>query len=286
MIPDQQSPYRRAAADFENRHAPYYSDPSGAYLAPFAIADGLYYVGDRRVCIHLLSTKDGLLLIDSGYPHTLHLLTDAIYRLGFRPDDLRWILHTHEHFDHFGASREYKRLYGCKLAISAAGAAALREHPESALLSWSCNPSAQLPEFDRELQDGEIFRFGDAEIRCVLTPGHSPGVTSFFFDATFQGKRHRAGLFGGVGDITVYREHLERYGLPLSLQRQLLHSLDKVASEPVDLVLGNHPSQNRTVDKRERQLSEGGNPFIEPEEWSAFLLTKRRQFEQFIARGC
>ena len=58
--------------------------PSIARIEPFKIADGLYYVGDKKVCIHLIDTGDGLILIDSGYLGAEHLLVDSIWRAGFR----------------------------------------------------------------------------------------------------------------------------------------------------------------------------------------------------------
>jgi metallo-beta-lactamase class B len=277
-----QSAYTQKVIDYQARHASYYRDPSSGYIAPFKIADNLYYVGDRWVCVYLLCSGDQLMLIDSGYPHTLHLLTDSIYRLGFKPDNLRWILHTHEHFDHFGASREFKHLYGCKLAISAAGADALRERPDRALLDWGPNPNAQPPQFDKVLLDGQRFEFGNFSIDCVLTPGHSTGTMSFFFDVTHEQKTYRAGLYGGAGMITVWREHLARYALPQSLPEQFIGSLKKVADEPVELMLANHPRQGRMIEKRERQLKNGQNPFIDAAEWPAFIAQKEHEVQAFM----
>ena len=67
------------------------TNPSTVRFEPFKIADGLYYVGDRKVCIHLIDTNDGLILIDSGYLGAAHLLVDSIWRAGFDPVNIRWI---------------------------------------------------------------------------------------------------------------------------------------------------------------------------------------------------
>ena len=42
----------------------FYAAPSTKAIAPFRIADDLYYVGDRKVCIHLIDAGEGLILID------------------------------------------------------------------------------------------------------------------------------------------------------------------------------------------------------------------------------
>lgn len=266
-------------------YAPYYTHPSRYAIDPFRIADGLYYVGDKKVCGHLIETADGLILLDSGFYHTTHLLTESIRKLGFDPADVRWILHTHEHFDHFGAADEFRTMYGTKLAISAVGAQSLREHPERALLDWSNSEFQELPTFDYELQDGEIFEFGGVKIRCVLTPGHALGVMSFFFDVTDNGETYLAGLFGGAGHTAMTVEYMKSVSLPLDMPQKMLASLDKMEKEPVVVHLGNHPSNNKTIQKREQQLQEGGNPFIAPDSWKPFLAGLRAKTLEIIAEN-
>ena len=55
---------------------------------PFRVAGSVYYVGNREVSSHLIDTGNRLILIDTGFPQTLHLLTESIRRLGFDPDDI------------------------------------------------------------------------------------------------------------------------------------------------------------------------------------------------------
>ena len=266
-------------------HARFYTHPATAAIEPFRIADGLYYVGDRMVCSHLIETKEGFILLDSGFFHTTHLLTESIRKLGFDPADVRWILHTHEHFDHFGAAEEFRTLYGTKLAISAVGAQSLREHPERALMDWSNSEYQEIPTFDYELQDGEVFEFGGVKIRCVLTPGHALGVMSFFFDVTDGGETYLAGLFGGAGHTAMTVEYMKSVSLPLDQPQNMLASLDKMEQEPVVVHLGNHPGNNKTIQKREQQLREGGNPFIAPDSWKPFLADLRAKALEIIVEN-
>lgn len=274
---------RQQQKEYMDKHAAFYADPWTAAIEPFRMADGLYYVGDRKVCVHLLETAEGLILLDSGFFHSPPLLLESIRKLGFDPADVRWILHTHEHFDHFGAAELFRKQYGTKLAISAAGAASLRENPGRALMAWEGMSDSDIPVFDYELQDGEIFRFGGREIRCQLTPGHALGVMSFFFDVTDGGKTYLAGLFGGAGHGALALEYTESLGLPRDMPQRMLASLEKLMDEPVTLHLGNHPANNRTLQKRERQLAEGGNPFAEEDTWQTFLQDLRNKTLKIIA---
>ena len=258
----------------------FYAAPSTKAIAPFRIADDLYYVGDKKVCAHLIRTDEGLILIDAGYPEAKHLLWESIIRLGFDPADVRWIILTHGHSDHYGAANEFRNLYGTKVAISAEDAEYLRGRV-------SCGKQSPLktPVIDRELQDGEIFSFGGKEIRCVVTPGHTLGVLTFFMDVTDEGKTYRAGLLGGVGHDQVRLPYLLCVGLPLDMPQRMLASLDRMEKETVEIHLGNHPANNHTLEKREQQLCEGGNPFIDPESWPSFLRETRAKFEQVIVEN-
>lgn len=270
---------------FLDGHESFYRNPASMAMEPFQIADQLYYVGDKQVCIHLIETEEGLILIDSGYPCAVHLLVDSIWRLGFDPKDVRWILHSHGHFDHFGASEEFRIRYGTKLAISAAEAAALREHPQQALLEWSGDPLFQTPAFDKELEDGEIFQLGSMKIRCVLTPGHSAGVMSFFFEVTVNGKTHLAGMFGGAGLGALTLSQIQYCEFPPEQPQIMLHSIERIQNEPVSVWLGNHPGNNSTLEKRAKQLAEGGNPFIEETAWNDFMTGMHRVVEDIIVKN-
>lgn len=275
-----QDTYAQIKEGYQRKHVSFYREPSSAYIEPFRIFGPLYYVGDRQVCVHLLATSHGLLLIDSGFPHTIHMLTDSIFRLGFDPRDVRWILHTHGHFDHFGASNEFRSLYGCQLAISRVDAGLLREKPEAALLDWCdvCTPAAKIPEFQIELEDGEDLVLGDLTVHCVLIPGHTPGAMAFFLDLREGEETCRAGLFGGGGLGSLRRPVLARLGLPESLREDMLSSLEKVRGQHVDIMLGNHPGNNDTLGRRRRQLEQGGNHFVDPSAWGRFLDTSRDRF--------
>ena len=281
------APYSKMKDSYLERNADFFRHPSKYYMKPFRILGDLWYVGDRRVCVHLLDTHDGLILFDSGFPHTVHMLVQAIWEAGFDPRDIRYIIHSHGHYDHFGAANDFRELYGSKILLSAADADMLRKNPAASLLHHAPCPEAENPVPDIEMQDGDMIRLGDVAIRCVLVPSHTPGTMAFFFDVKEGDKTYRVGYYGGVGFLSVYREFLAEYDQPLSLRDEFFTSLDKVYAEEVDVVLGNHPSQNKTLEKREQMLADpnGANPFICPTEWRDFLDTVREQLRAFIEAG-
>ena len=268
------------AQNYNQKHAAFYAEPSTEYIAPFKMADDLYYVGDRLVCVHLIHTDEGLILLDAGYPCTKHLLMASIIRLGFDPADVRWIILTHAHYDHFGAANEFRNLYGTKVALSAVDTASMQEKPFRAIGSSSQN--LPLPVIDHTVEDGEIFSFGGKQIRCVLTPGHTLGTMSFFFDVTDNGNTYLAGQFGGAGVNALKLPYMLHYQLPLDMAQRMVASLDRIKDEPVTVHLGNHPYNSSTLEKRERQLKEGGNPFVDTSTWPEFVANIRQKSLKII----
>lgn len=263
----------------------FYKNPGEAYIKPFQIINNLYYVGDRRVCAHLIDTGDGLILFDAGYQHTIHLLIQSIYEMGFDPKDIKYLILSHGHFDHFGACNEFRALYGCKAYMSREDCDMLRQTPKASLIDISPNPYASLPIIDHEFEDGEIISLGNTTVKCVLSPGHSPGTTSFFFDVADGGKNYRVGYFGGTGFLTLYKDYLNKYGVDPSLRCEFAKTIEKLKKEKVDIMLGNHPSHNFTIEKRMRMLAcPEKNPFIDPGEWNRYLDHLEKQYRVFLEK--
>jgi metallo-beta-lactamase class B len=71
-------------------------------ITSFRIFGNLYYVGTRSGPSHLIDTGNGLILLDTGYPQTLHLLVQSMWELGFDPRNIKFIVHSHGHYDHIG----------------------------------------------------------------------------------------------------------------------------------------------------------------------------------------
>ncbi|MBO5755315.1 MAG: MBL fold metallo-hydrolase [Clostridia bacterium] len=278
--------YAEMAAGFLPNLLGYYEDPEKYALPPFRIFGNLYYVGDKQVCCHLVDTGDGLILFDTGYAHTMHLLLRSIKTLGFRPEDIKIIIHSHGHFDHFGSSARLKALYGCKIYMGRADAERLRVNPRAALMELSPEPYGPVPETDVALEDGDVIALGNTRVRCVSAPGHTEGVMAFFFDAIQGETTKQVGYFGGVGFFTIYREHLEKYGLPLTLPLSMKETIEKLKREHPEITIGNHPANNKTVERyayRKEHPSE--NPFLDASVWEENLRVLEIRLQDFLSKN-
>ena len=81
------------------------------------------------MCMHLIDTGDGLILFDSGYSYSYHNLIHSIEALGFSPADIKILIHSHAHFDHFGGGDRLRDTYGTKIYMGAVDTALTRQMP-------------------------------------------------------------------------------------------------------------------------------------------------------------
>ena len=283
---DNDLTYAQFEHNFKAGLQDFYRHPMNYKLDAFQIFGNLYYVGDKKVCMHLINTGDGLILFDSGYGNTLHMILASIRSLGFHPEHLRYIIHSHGHYDHFGSGEDLRRLYSCKIFMSKADTDMLRKSPQSALIEWGPHPYDQICWPDVELEDDEVISLGNTKIRCVLTPGHTIGTMTFFFDVTDGDNTLRVGYFGGAGFMTMYQDYCKQFNLPLDLNKKMRESIKRVWPEHVDIMLGNHPSQNCTLEKRAWMIEHPDtNPFINPKAWHIFLKTLEERSINFEKKG-
>ncbi len=81
-----------------------------------------------------------------------------------QPEKVRYILITHGHHDHIGALEELRKKIKSEVGIHPLDARFLRNPPDF----W--------------LEDEQILKVGDLQIRVIHTPGHSPGGVCFLTD--------------------------------------------------------------------------------------------------------
>ncbi len=116
------------------------------------------------------------------------------------------ILLTHSHFDHAGAVDDL-------VALTKAPVYVHRDDMQD--VGIPVTPT----------QDGTVIEVGAVKIKCIHTPGHTPGSQCFLTEgAVFTGD-------------TLFIEGCGRVDLPGSDPRNMLSSLRKLASLPLDVVV-------------------------------------------------
>lgn len=266
--------------------AKYFFGQEQRYVHPFRLYGNVWYVGDSWVCVHLIDTGDGLLLIDSGNCGAAAMLVHAIWEAGFNPADVKWIIHSHGHIDHIGAANFFRNLFGTKLYLGAPDAKMFREQPEITVIQDSHDAKDALFVPDYEIREGDVLTFGNTTMTFYLVPGHTDGCIACFFDAYNGDEVKRCGYYGGFGFNTLQKAYLQEIGDTNYKMRDLyLQSLAKVRDQKVDIFLGNHCINNDTLGRRQKQLDDpdGPNPFIDEDLWGAYLDQKREELLAFMA---
>ena len=252
--------YGEKYEDLKNMHR----KPWLGKMTPFRIIGGVYFVGTYQASCHLIDTGDGLIMIDPGYAKTAYLVLDSIYRLGFRPQDIKYIVNTHWHKDHAEAAGAFADLSGAKTLLG-------RDDVEKAASFFTP---------DILIDDGDTLSLGNTTIRFVHTPGHTKGTISFFFDLEENGRSYRVGSFGGAGMNTMEREYFDFDGC----REAYLASIKRLKEERVDVFLGNHTWNNDTYEKSLTLLAGKGNDFIDGRIWLEFLDCCEKRLLEIMAR--
>lgn len=251
--------------------------PWEGYVEPFRIFGNLYFVGTVPASTHLIDTDEGLIVIDPGYPQSLYLVIDNIYKLGFQVKDIKYIVCTHGHYDHIGAVKALKELTG---ATTFLGKEDVDYANGKADLTWARELGAEYHEAfepDVLLSHDDIIKLGNTKILCKSAPGHTPGTMAFFFDVTDGKRTLRAAMHGGVGRNSMYKEFLDKYGLSYETREKFVPAIDSFIEEHVDILLGNHVGNNDTVEKS-KCMTEDFNPFIDDTAWKKFLVSVKEKY--------
>lgn len=122
---------------------------------------------------------------------------------------VKYLLHTHAHFDHINATKFIKPQLNAQICL----------HKEDEIIYNNLKMQGQMFGFQFEnplpvekfLVDEEILYFGKQKLQVIHTPGHSPGGVCFKLndesvftgDTLFQGSIGRSDLWGGNQETLI-----------------------------------------------------------------------------------
>jgi metallo-beta-lactamase class B len=237
-------------------------------IAPFKLFDNLYYVGPGFVSAWLIPTSAGLILIDTAQePYVDHVI-DSIKKSGFDPKDIKYIVLSHGHLDHFGGAARIQELSGARVV-------ALDEDWKM-MEQFGTRPGKngvtdRAPKRDMVAKEGDTLTLGNTSLKIYKHPGHTPGSLSAEFTVYDNGTPHKAFLFGGPGP---------RNGVTGGAQ--FVESINRVSQIPgievavnVHSWLTSYPYPNggileRAILLKARKPGEP-NPFVDPAAWQQWL---------------
>ena len=245
-------------------------------ISPIKLFDNLYYVGPGYVSVWLIPTSAGLVLVDTTEePYVDHVLNN-IRKVGFTPADIKYILITHGHLDHFGGAARLQEMTGARILATEEDWRMIEEAGNKPGRNGA--PAPRVPKRDAVANDGDTLTLGSTTFKLYKTPGHTPGVLSAEFTVFDNGTPHKAFLWGGPG---------ERPGLQGA--EQALATANRLAQIPgIEVGVMVHswlaPTYvypNGNIFERAQKLAQRrpGDPhaFIDPAAWTQFVKNTQEQ---------
>ncbi|KGM97034.1 beta-lactamase [Clostridium novyi A str. 4552] len=185
-------------------------------------------------CYILIDGNEGCIIDPGGDADMLIRNIDALNI------DVKFILLTHGHMDHTGGVQELKDRYNVPVYINENDLELMRKH------SQVFGPAWNETEEDKTIKDGDVLKLGNLEIKCLETPGHTPGGMSFVVkDVVFTGD-------------TLFRGSVGRTDFPGGDHSALIRSIKEklIVLDDDTVVLPGHEGESNI--KFEKQY----NPFL------------------------
>src|SRR6266496_3517135 len=231
-------------------------------FAPYRIIGNIHYVGTKEIAQYLITTREGHILLDSGFEASVPRLAANVRALGFRFEDVKILLTSHAHIDHVQGHALVRRLTGATVMVSAADAPVVAtggkgEPVYGGVYAWTPCP------VDRVAADGERVTLGGTTLVAHITPGHTRGATTWTMEVT-EGGRTLSVVFFPSANVNPGVRLVGNARYP-EIAADFRRSFSVWKSLPCDVPLGSHGYFYDMEAKRRRLSSDGGaNPFIDP----------------------
>jgi metallo-beta-lactamase class B len=250
-------------------------------VEPFRIAPGIYYVGTKGLAAYLVTSKQGAILIDGTVEENAPLIERNIERVGVPLQTVKWIVSDHAHYDHVGAVARIKRDTGARFAASAGDTQALRRGLPRGDTDYPATAFAPIA-IDRVVADGQSIAVGDAVLTAHLTPGHTPGCTSWSTTVR-DGGRHLDVLF--LCSITVAGNLLVGNRAYPAIAEDFEKTFAKLAAMKADIVLTSHPGAADVLGREARVKAGDGKAFVDSTALPSIVAQAKVDFEAALAEA-
>jgi metallo-beta-lactamase class B len=260
-------------------------------VEPFRIAGNLYYVGANDVTSFLITSPQGHVLIDGGYPGTAPMIIRSIAKLGFRITDVKVLLNSHAHFDHAGGLAALQKASGAELWISegdadvvANGGAGDASLGPLKFISYIPVLNYPAPRVDHRFGDGAKIHVGPIELTAHITAGHTPGCTSWSFPVR-DGDRQLLAVHACSLNPPLSAELAGKKTSP-QIRAEFEHTFATLRSLPADIFLTSHAREFGRYRKQQARATakNPADPFIDRQGYVDYIDKGEKRFRELMLR--
>ena len=236
-----------------------------------------YLVGTCGISAILVTGDQGHILIDGGTEKGADVIAGNIRSLGFKLQDVKYLLFSHEHFDHVGGIARLQQLTGAQLIFSAPARRVLEtgaDHPDDPQAGM--HKPFRAAAVSRVIADGGEVRLGNLLLTAMTTPGHTPGALSWRWES----------CDGGVCRTMVYADSLSpisrddyRFSDHPAAVAAFRASLAKLAASRCEIFLTPHPSASAM---KERMT--GQQKLFDPDGCRNYAQARAKQLDERLAK--
>jgi len=234
-------------------------------LDPFRVFGNTYYVGTEGLASVLITSEGGHILLDGALPQSAEQIDAHIRTLRFNLTDVKLIVNSHAHYDHAGGIHALQVASGATVAASASSAEGLKrgENTTDDPQYGFGHDSNEFPRVTkvRVVKDGDVVRVGPLAITAHLTPGHTPGSTTWTWKSC-EGSRCLDIVY--VDSLNAVSADGFKYSSDRARVAAFRKSIAAVAALPCDVMITVHPGFSRLLEKRARAQKGEPDAFVDP----------------------
>jgi metallo-beta-lactamase class B len=207
------------------------------------------------------------------------LIERNIEAVGVPLHAVKRLISDHAHEDHVGALAQIKRDTGAEFFASAGDRWALEHGRARGDTNYKPKPFAPI-KVDRVVRDGEMIQLGDVALTAHMTPGHTPGCTSWSTTVQDQGQQLNV-LF--LCSITVAGNILVGNRAYPQIASDYRATFRKLEAMKADIVLPSHPDIADVIEREARREAGETDAFIDPRALPSLVAHFSAEFEAALA---
>jgi len=252
--------------------APDNPDWSAPY-PPFHIAANVYWVGSKDLGAYLIATPKGHILINSNLKTSPPQIQKSVEQLGFRFKDIKILLISHAHFDHCAGSAEILRKTKARYMVMAEDAKEIEDGGRSDFQYGQDKDMYFEPaKVARVLHDNDKVTLGGTTLTAHVTPGHTPGCTTWTLKAGTKNV-----VIVGSPNVNPGYKLVNNPTYP-NIAKDYERTFRTLKALPCDIFLGAHGSYFDMTDKIKTKN------FTDPKGYRAYVLRTEQNFKNELKK--